>query len=202
PHGDQLSFLAFPVPMRCDVQHILAGPPALIVIIYGLGKAAHVHDPEVTVDIRPAIGRRLTAIVETRPDKTTHEPRPLRRDPPPVFRGRSPWRRHAVIIRDIGIYGVALEDATRGYGAGHFGTDDGLIGMVFSIGIQPGEIIVETPYRDHFVDAAIDIPLIRSIGTGPRRVEQLLPLDLMLCNQFSRPGSLDHPLFVADAPHK
>src|SRR6185436_8167210 len=62
-----------PVPMRKQMQHRFPSPPGLVVIVVVLGKAADVDDAELRADGGPAIGRRLTAIVETRPGKSAGE---------------------------------------------------------------------------------------------------------------------------------
>src|SRR6516162_6120556 len=70
PDADIPAYLVRPVPMRKQMQHRLVRPPGLVIIKEVFGETAHVHDAKVGIDARPAVRRRFTAIIETRPDKT------------------------------------------------------------------------------------------------------------------------------------
>ena len=68
-HADFLAFLARPVPVRQQVQHGVRRPPRLVIVKVVLRKTARVQNAEMRIDARPPIGRRLAAIIKTRPDK-------------------------------------------------------------------------------------------------------------------------------------
>src|SRR5580658_7161193 len=95
------------------MQHIVIGPPGLVIIIYVLWKSAHIHHTEMTADIRPLIRRWLTTVIKTRPYKTTHPPRPVRGQWPPLLRRiRPPWRRH-ILVRYVTSYRILFIDPPR-----------------------------------------------------------------------------------------
>src|ERR1700677_4700250 len=134
------------------MQHIVIGPPGLIIIVDVLWKSAHIHHPEMTADIRPLIRRGLTTVIEPRPNKSTYPPRPLRRQWPPLLRRICPPRRGHILIRHITSHRILFIDAPRRDRAPHLRSKDRLIRMVLMIGIDPLYPIIKSPNRDHLVD--------------------------------------------------
>src|ERR1700683_632953 len=118
------------------MQHIVISPPGLIIIVYVLWKAAHIHDPEMTADIRPLIRGRLTTVIEPRPNKSTHPPRPVRRQRPPLLRSICPPRRCHILIRHITSHRILFIDPPRRDRAPHLRSKDRLTRMVLMIWID------------------------------------------------------------------
>src|SRR5579864_1704546 len=78
PHADGLAFFPRPIPVRKNVQDGLRSPPRLIIKESVLGKAARVDNAEMRADTGPVVRRRLAAIIESRPEKSTREKRARR----------------------------------------------------------------------------------------------------------------------------
>ena len=72
PHVDIVA--RHPVPVGEEVEHGLRGPLALVHVIGILGEACEIDDAKVAGARRESVGRRLTDIVEARPDiLSSHE---------------------------------------------------------------------------------------------------------------------------------
>src|SRR5690348_15260590 len=85
PNANDLTFPLFPVPVRKQMQDGLTSPPSLVVEVVVLGKTTHVYDAELRVDRRPAVWRRLAAIIEASPSKATRQPFASRIEFPPLL---------------------------------------------------------------------------------------------------------------------
>src|ERR1035437_3802295 len=114
--------------MREQMQHGLGRPVGLIIVEIVFRKTAHVQNAEMGVDAGPAIGCRLAAIIETRPDESAGRPRTGIIIRPPDFGRRSPAYSAVldVVSRAITGTGVIRVNAARGHGAGRFCADAAL----------------------------------------------------------------------------
>src|ERR1035437_280786 len=114
--------------MREQMQHGLGRPVGLVIVKQILRETAHVHDAEMGVDAGPAIGRRLAAIIKTRPDESAGRPRTGIIIRPPDFGWRAPAYPAIldVVSRAITGTGVIRVNAARGHGAGRFRADAAL----------------------------------------------------------------------------
>src|ERR1017187_1321832 len=92
-------------------------PPRLVIIKIVLRETAYVEDAEMRIDARPAVRRRLTAIIKTGPDKAAGEPRAFGEITPPALRRVRPARRVHVVGADVAARLVVFVNAPRADGA-------------------------------------------------------------------------------------
>src|SRR5207249_5116629 len=85
---------------REDVDHGAFGPLALVHVVGSFGKPRQVHDPEVGAARRPAVRRRLTEVVEPRPDEHPRQEIVLLDLAPRLFVQRTPGRPAVIVARD------------------------------------------------------------------------------------------------------
>src|SRR5580704_869880 len=97
--------------MRQQVDDRFVRPPGLIVVKIVLRKTAGVHDAEMGVNARPAIGRRFAAIVETRPRKSAGQPWTVGEILPPRLGGVRPTRGIVVVGADVTAFLVIRIDS-------------------------------------------------------------------------------------------
>src|SRR5215472_16764989 len=123
PNGDFLAFVSGPVPVRKEMEHRPLRPPGLVIEECVLGKAADVDDAILRADVRPAIGRGLTAIIKAGPDEAASEPfLRIAKTPPPFGRGATGGGVR-IVGADEALRGIGDIDATRAHGAYGFRTD-------------------------------------------------------------------------------
>ena len=97
PHIDGLT--REPVPMREEMEHILAGPLALIHIITVLRKTRQVDDAEITAACRISVRRRFSDVIETGPDKLASHKVVMLHHIPGFLVGTAPRSMHVVVCR-------------------------------------------------------------------------------------------------------
>src|ERR1035438_4790224 len=90
PDFHLLALLPRPVPVREEMQRGLRSPPCLVIVKVVLGETAHIHNAEMGVDARPPVGRRLAAVIESRPGESARQERARVVKLPPDFRSGCP----------------------------------------------------------------------------------------------------------------
>ena len=113
----QVNFLSLlPVPVREQIEHRLVGPFALVHIINILRQSGQVDDTKIAAAGGETVRRRLTDIVETRPDKLSADIRCMLYHIPRLFVCRTPGGVHIVVGRThkAGIV-IRLAPVFRGY---------------------------------------------------------------------------------------
>src|SRR5258706_16152875 len=75
------------------------------------------------IDARPYVGRRLAAIIKSRPHEAAAQPRTVGEITPPSLGGVRPRRRIVVVGADVTAHLVVLVNAARADGAGLFRAD-------------------------------------------------------------------------------
>ena len=94
----QVNFLSLlPVPVREQIEHRFVGPFALVHIIDILRLSGQVDDTKIAAAGGETVRRRLTDIVETRPDKLSTDIRCMLHDIPRLFVCRTPGGVHIVV---------------------------------------------------------------------------------------------------------
>ena len=150
--------------MRKNMQHIFIAPPTLIIVIIILRKSANIHHTKMWIDTRPSVRSWFTTIIKSCPNKSSHEPFSVSRDLPPFFCSCCPRRKNRIIIRNITFDGIIDINTACTNSTCHFCSDDGLIGIIFSVWIDTHYIIIKTANRYYFIDAFSDITHIGSIS--------------------------------------
>ena len=97
PHIDGLT--RKPVPVREEMEHILAGPLTLIHIVTVLRKTRQVDDAEITAACRIGVWRRFSDVIETGPDKLTSHKVVVFHHIPGFLVGTAPGSMHVVVCR-------------------------------------------------------------------------------------------------------
>src|SRR6202041_3133083 len=142
PDGNHVPFPAFEIPVRKQMERWLGSPPGFVVVESVLGETAHVHDPELRVDRRPAVGRRFAAIVKAGPGKAAGFPLTRAVELPPLLGGLTPGN-HAVVIVDQVAQRVGRVHAARGDGAGGLRSIDRPGGIALVELVWEAEVVVE-----------------------------------------------------------
>ena len=157
PHVNVLS--RKPVPMGEEMEHRLLCPFTLIHIVYILGEASQIDDAEIRATGREAVGRRLTNIVETRPNELSTHIRRMLHDIPCLLMGARPRGMHIIIGRThkrrIGIRQPPLlrsfidavaghhVEASRLQGTDTLREDEGFVWKILGHILDPLVMIVE-----------------------------------------------------------
>src|SRR5512141_598167 len=127
PDTDFLPFLAAPIPMWKEVQDRLGPPPALGVAEVVFREAARIENAEVRTDTRPAVGRRFTAIIESRPCEPAREVRALVINRPPMLGGMRPRWMVDVVRVHVSFCLVIFVYSARANSRGRFSADHRLL---------------------------------------------------------------------------
>ena len=112
PHGNFLSFLAWPVPMRKDMQDGFATPPRFVIPIRILGESAGVHNAEGGTDRRLsglAEWGRFTFVVEARPYEVASHPWAIGNGLPTHLARLIPTRAIFAIVAQVAFLFVAIQ---------------------------------------------------------------------------------------------
>ena len=201
-HVHFLAFPARPVPVRQQMQHRFVRPPRLVIPGVVLAKAAHVQDAEVRIDARPAIRRRLAAVIKPRPDEAAGQPRTRVEETPPFLGRIRPRLRVVVVGAHVAARRVVRVNAARADGAALFAADVRLVGMCRVIGVHVvrADVITPAAHLDDFIDARKLVADGRVISHGPRGIE---PLDQVLhrcANPFAFGSASGAELLVGQGP--
>src|ERR1035438_8948426 len=146
PDLDFLAFFALPVPVREQVQNWLRSPPGLVVIKVVLGETAHVHDAEVRIDARPAVGRRFAPIIEAGPRESSGQERPRIVEFPPEIGQCRPWWVLQIVRPDVALFLVVEINPAGRDGAGRFRAHHGERRVVLVELVDAALVVVEPLY--------------------------------------------------------
>ncbi len=190
------------IPVRRYVQHVLVCPPALIIVVDVLRETAHIHQPEMRIDIRPLVRGGFTAVIQPGPHKSS-QPEIIGRGQGPPGLGRTgPPGSGNVLVGYIAPDRIFFIDTSCGNGASHFRSDDRLSRVVAVI-VRYGKLpVIKTSYRDHLIDPIENIRHIRCISAGAGGVQFLLFRDKGLRDPFPGAAGMDPSFFVTDRPHE
>jgi hypothetical protein len=156
----------------------------------------------VRADARPAVGGRLSAVVEAGPDEAARQPRTRVEEAPPLFRRAGPAGLVVVIRTDVAALLVVGVDAAGGDGAALFAAQVRLARMGGMVVIHVlANMVVPSTDVDDFVDAGELVAHGRGVGHGPRGVQALERILHAGRDLTARRCPLNRPLLVGDGPH-